>query len=221
MRWFLRILNSLLASALVLMLLVGLKDLPEIVRGTDRGMLNGIVQGDKFAIIFFAGFSVFIASLWLLGNIKRAGQEQKWETIYHDLSGDSGRSWLRNLILLELGLTAIGVLAAYVELTFSSEYSDTQSAVSDNVLMIFMLVWALMFLVSRIGILFLWEPAREIYLGSVLIPLLIAPLSGMSISGPRTYLYEITAYVLSGFILCFIYLTPAREVFRRKKDREK
>ena len=211
MRKPLWVLNALLASALGVMLSFSTMDMGGIAKHGE--FLNDLVQSDTSAIVMFVGMSLFY-SLLLLGVFRKITKEQGWAT-NDDLSGGPGRSGTRRLIALELALTALGMLMAYGESAILSGYPDAHLAMSDDILTLVMVAWVLMFLVSRIGIFFFWAPAREIYLGSVLFMLLITPLFGVSVDGPRTYLYDSTVNLLSGFILCFIYLTPVRIAFQR------
>lgn len=224
MRKFLWGLNSLLVSGLVVMLYVGFKELPETIEGdTHSGLLNGLIQGSGSAIAFFIGAPIFIAGLLLVGTF-RSGFFTEWMKSesgpFPKSFRNNGRSAIRWLIVVELGLTAIAGLMSYGESSLLSEYPDARNAISDDVTLHLGGIWLLIFLVSRIGILFLWAPAREIYLCSELVGLLLTPFLGTSISGPWTELYEGALMILSGFILCFIYLTPAREAFRRTGDQK-
>lgn len=127
--------------------------------------------------------------------------------------GDGRRFVVRTLIGLEVLLFVIGTVITCAECTSATGCPSAPNEVSDDMGYALAIAFLMLFVVSRIGVAVFWEPARGLYLCGTLFLILTAPLFGTSVDGPRTELYETVSLILSGFILCFIYLTPVKSAF--------
>jgi hypothetical protein len=73
----------------------------------------------------------------------------------------------------------------------------------------------LIFAISFSGLYFFWSPARVIYCVFIVIGLLTDPSYGAHIKPGWTALWDDCYKILSGVIICLIFTSPIRELFRK------
>lgn len=208
MRMLLFALNTLMGSTLAVLLCLALYDMRDasaLGGGFNGDFLPGLVHAEQGAITLVASLSailfIFLVLIYRYRN--------QVSTVF----GDGRRFVVRTLIGLEVLLFVIGTVIACAECTFAAGCPSAANEVSYAMGYALAIAFLVLFVVSRIGVALMWRPARGLYLCSTLFLLLVTPLFGTSVDGPWTGLYETMSMMLSGFILCFIYLSPAHRAF--------
>lgn len=128
--------------------------------------------------------------------------------------------------LLVIGEIVLGILTIIVHtLTESTlpppllEYVESQPSGSITGLDIFLFAAAagilIMLVVSSVGLLVFWRPSRLLYLLTLVVALLIAPLLGPEVNTGWEAPFDEAASVVSGAILALAYFSPIKVLFEK------
>jgi hypothetical protein len=79
-------------------------------------------------------------------------------------------------------------------------------------------VWFVLWIASAIGLIFLQNWARHLYLALSLLGLILAPFSGYVIQPPLDTMFASASTLLDGAILAMAYLSPLAEDFKRARQ---
>lgn len=73
-------------------------------------------------------------------------------------------------------------------------------------------------LVSSVGLMFFWRPARPLYLASLIVAIMLTPLGGPYITSGLEEALDCVSMTVSGVILALIYFSPLRDFFKRQQN---
>lgn len=100
---------------------------------------------------------------------------------------------------------------------FKSDYIKAPGGLPNLIKLIIVLATLLMGLIGMIGLFFLWDPARYIFLTGIIIKNFFSFLVlGPKISMPLRETFGGIEVFLDGVIIAVIFFSPVREYFKRK-----
>lgn len=130
---------------------------------------------------------------------------------------------LRILIVVDLILIVIsGIVSIVGEAwlpeqlqAFEQARAEADATTSDWVLMIVGVPLVIAVLMSFIGLLVFWHPARPLYFATLVAAALLTPFGGSYVTPGWAQAIDGVSSIVSGVLLAVIYFSPLRELYNR------
>lgn len=136
------------------------------------------------------------------------------------------KSSLRILIITDLLLVALSIVVGIMGQSSLPEplraYEQAQSEAEmmprEWIVVGVGIPLSIAMLVASIGLMAFWEPARPLYLATVVVAILLTPLAGPYISSGWAQAIDGASLTITGVVLAIVYFSPLSDLYVKPKN---